>query len=344
MLGDSFDELCRHHPELKPIVQKNVMKLIKEIPPLVKFPTTTFFQSPKSSLYYSRDEPVLTEEEGCAKMTSWETTVQGDVLECAAAFLEMLVGSYNHNSHNHWKDFYKEIKMQDLIKFITPENNAFDYVLSNCLSSISMIIKAIDQVRPGFALQEFINTIGKYFGDISEFIHYESDSSSYFDKFDQNSEEAGLAGGVVLSKLTIINSLLFIMSDVYTSPNKLSTARVQLFAKTFQKDNNTAFLKEMVSFFRRIVLEETIAHSRTPYAAAKDVTCLTGRQHRYHVEIGEPGVSAKDWIGSSAKYKNLSVLFFHFNKCQLWTRYTLATLCRLSADKRQESKFGVVPN
>ncbi|GME78604.1 unnamed protein product [Ambrosiozyma monospora] len=27
MLGDSFDELCRHHPELKPIVQKNVMNV-----------------------------------------------------------------------------------------------------------------------------------------------------------------------------------------------------------------------------------------------------------------------------------------------------------------------------
>ncbi|VEU19917.1 DEKNAAC100738 [Brettanomyces naardenensis] len=334
-MGQEIDELARHHPGLKATVDDNVLRLLEDIPGLTHFAPTQFYQSPERSLYYSRTDKVVEKEEGCEELTTWETCKEGDMLECTAVLVSVLF-----DNSRIWKSLFEKVSVEDLMRFITVENAPFDYVLSNALYSVSSIIKAIDQEKPCFALKALNSELAKALTGLHSFIHFEDDDSSFFDQFDGSDPRMG---GAVISKIGTVDCLLYVLSDVYGSPNKLSSDRILPFAEAFASEDGLDLVQEMLLFYRRIALEEVIFHSRTPSDAANNVVSVNQGITRYHVEIGRPNEKSASWDGTSAKFKNLSVLFFHFSRSQSWMRYIFASLCRISYDRRLDSKLGMCP-
>ncbi|QPG76435.1 hypothetical protein FOA43_003824 [Brettanomyces nanus] len=344
-MGQEIDELARHHPGLKPAIEEQILGLLHDIPNLTQFPQSEFFQSPQGSLYKSSNENVIEKEEGSDDMITWETCIGGDVLECTASFVSVLF-----DNSRIWKNIFKKVKVDDLLKFITVKNAPFDFVLSTALYSISSVIMSIDQEDHCFSLEALVKTLGRALDDLHSFTYFEDDSTSFFDQFDLSqdismpfSTAAAEAGGAVLSKLGIVNCLLYIISDVYASPNKLASGKILSFVKVYASEQGLDLVKEMLLFYRRVALEEVILHSRTPADAAKNVISVNQGITRYHIEIGHPNDKSAFCAGNSAKFKNESALFFHFSRCQSWMRYIFAGLCRVSNDRRQDSKFGMCP-
>ncbi|KAH3661759.1 hypothetical protein OGAPHI_005937 [Ogataea philodendri] len=337
-LGFMFDELARHHPELEPQVKKQLLLLLQNTPDLVKFAPLKFHQSPKGSLYRSKTEDICKFEENGSELDIWESSTQGDLLECALIFL----GSLLENS-SHWKQVASLIEMKDCLKYICIPNVTFDYVFSNALFSLTSIIKFVDHERPAFALEDLMTAISKSLADLKEFISFDNDEASFFDQYDKNSEEAALEGGKVFSKLGILNCLLYVFSDHYGSANKLTASSMQQLSAYFASEKGVVLLKELSKFYRRITLEEIIIHTRTPADACKEVSAVSNDFSPFQIRIGKPNEKSGDWEGSSAKFKNLSVMCFHFARCQSWLRYIFNSLCRISTDKRQDTRFGMVP-
>lgn len=337
-LGQEIDELARHHPGLKSSIDTSVLQLFDDIPNSTQFPQLVLWQSPHRSFYYSRDEPVEQNEEGCKELVTWETCKEGDILECTAVFVSVLF-----DNSRIWKNLYSKADIEKIIRFITVPNTPYDYVLSNALYSISSTIKAIDQSSPCFALHALLKELGSVLESLHDFTHYSDDSTSYFDQFDRNDPMSATEGGEAFSKLGKADCILYVLSDVYGSPNKLPSNRILSFAKEFASDDGLSLINELVLFYRRIALEEVIFHSRTPSDAAKDVISVNQGITRYHVEIGCPNEKSASREGTSAKSKNLSTLFFHFSRSQSWMRYIFASICRLTNDRRSDNRFGMGP-
>ncbi|ODV84805.1 hypothetical protein CANARDRAFT_213279 [[Candida] arabinofermentans NRRL YB-2248] len=337
-LGFVFDELARHHPDLEPTIKSNILNVFRTTPSLVKFKPLDFHQSSAGSLYHSKTDPVIKMEDGESELEIWETSDQGDLLECTTMFLAALI-----ENNTFWTKVVDLVTMDDCIKYIMIENVTFDYVLSNSLYSLTLIIKFFDVERPKFAFQGLLDAISQTLEELAPFISYDKDDSSYFDQFDENDAAAGIEGGKVLSKLGILNCLLYVFSDIYGSPNKLTSIRMQQLSSEFATDKGIKLMKQLIAFCRRITIEEVIVHSRTPSEVCKDVVAVNTDFSPYQVKIGKPNEKNGNWDGTSAKFKNLSVLCFHFTRCQSWLRYTFACLCRISVDRRQDNKYGMIP-
>ncbi|KAG7891381.1 hypothetical protein KL906_004721 [Ogataea polymorpha] len=337
-LGFMFDELARHHPELEPIIKDNILHIFKHIPDLVNFEPLKFYQSPKGSLYYSKDEELCKFEENGTELDIWESSNQGDLLECSLIFL----GSLLENS-SHWKQVATLITMKDCLRYVCIPNVTFDYVFSNALFSLTSIIKFVDHERPSFALEELMNAIYSALQELQEFTTYNSDENSFFDQFDQNDEAAAIRGGEFFSRLGILDCLLYVFSDHYGSANKLTANSMQQLSAYFGSEKGVILMRQLSNFYRRITLEEVLIHSRTPAEACKEVSAVSNDFSPLQIKIGKPNEKNGDWDGTSAKFKNLSILCFHFSRCQSWLRYIFNSLCRISTDKRQDSRFGMVP-
>jgi len=326
-LGQELDELSRHYPKLQPTIWSCITDILETVPTITKFAQTQLYQSPNGSFYYSQNEQVVEKEPNSSELPTWEVTEEGDMLECTAVVCSILF-----DSSKSWTSYFDVARSaSSLLNFITVKNAPFDYVLSNALYSVGGIMKAVSEKYQAFYLGHLCVQLLKWLDDISEFIYYSDDNTSFFDQFDGKNPEVG---GRYLSKLSTINCLLYILSDIYGSPNKIQTKSCSALARMFDMNHGRRLLDKMLLFYRRIALEEVIFHSRTPYKAAENVVSVNQGISRYHVEIGHSNEKELSWNGTSAKFKNLTMLFFHFSRCQSWLRYIFATLCRLSYDDK----------
>lgn len=335
MIAEEIDELSRHYPEFKPIVDDCILELLQEAPKLTHFSPMEFYQSPLGSIYMSKNEKVIEKEEGSSKLRTWDSSKEGVILDCASGFICTLFG----NSKT-CKEMFGKITAHMLLDFVMVDNAPFDYVLSNSLYSIGSVIKEIYQVDSGcFSLKEIMSAFKSVFKELHSFIHRDSYDCSYFDQFINKDPKEG---GKVLSDIGKINCLLYILSDVYGSVNKMDPNKRLEYAKQFASPDGLNLIKELLAFYSSIAFEESLYHYRTPQDAAKNVLSVNQGITRYHVEIGHPNEQAVSWDGTSAKFKNLSMLFFHFSRCQSWMRYIFASLIQLSMSQRPNG-LGLLP-
>ncbi|TID30437.1 hypothetical protein CANINC_000948 [Pichia inconspicua] len=333
-LGHAIDELARHHPALKDVVHEQILKLINEIPSQVHFEALDFYQSENGALYRSRMDPEIHVESGRMPLERWETSSEASIVQCALIF----IASIFENS-KEWKRLFGQIDMNNLFKFVTLENAPFDYSLSKTIIHFRNIIKWIDQTTRSYCLPYLIDKIKETLSKIKEFVEYPIASESYFAQFDGTCDSTLQAKArETLSNLGIMNSLLFVLSDFYSKLHKYQPNKVWDIAEAFASQSGLQLIRDLCRFYRRLAIEEVLLHTTTPSKVACNAFTLVQSISIKQKEIGMPPPENANWNGTSAKFKNISVLYFNFSRSKFWLRNIFNSFCSINS-KRSENKF-----
>lgn len=337
-LGHAIDELARHHPELKDIISEEVLKLINIIPDSVQFDAVDFYQSPNGSLYRSKDEKNVHTEPNGHLLERWESSDKASVIQCTLIFL----ASMFENS-KEWKRLYGHIDMNNLFKFITLKNAPFDYSLSKTIIHFRNIIKWIDQTTRSYCLPFLKERISSTLNQLHDFIYFPNDNESYFLQFDGADEAGRATAREVISNLGIMNCLLFVLSDFYSKLHKYQPNKILDIAQAFGSDEGLNLIGELCLFYRRLAIEEVMLHVYTPPSVAQNAFTLVQSISPKQKEIGVPSSDSCDWNGNSAKFKNISIMYFNFSRSKFWLRNVFNSFCSINWGRRSESKtlFGV---
>ncbi|GMF42735.1 unnamed protein product [[Candida] boidinii] len=292
-----MNELARHHPELKPLIEKAVIKLFNEIPDLLNFEKDEFYQSKQGSLCHSRQGTYNKFEDGKI-METWETSASGNLLEATLMFMSCLF-----DNKQYWTKMGNAIDPKLFIKYIAVPNITFDYVFSNSLYSLTTILKLFSSDIPYYGLNSLLDAIADTLKDLKEFTHYDRNDVSFFAQF-ENKENGDKEGGYYMSKLCSMNSLLYVFSDVYAMQYTSVTNLLCVVTK-LSEDSSIKIIDELVQFYRRTILEEILINVNTPEDIIKEITSVGQELSPSQIRIGPTGSKTADWDGTSAQYKNL---------------------------------------
>lgn len=333
--GLAIDELGRHHPELKGVIDEEILHLIDTVPETIKFDKTQFFQSPLGSLYYSRDEEEIHNEEGAAELVRWDSSKQAEIIQCSLMFLSNLF-----ENNKSWKPLFSKIDMHNLFKFITIENSPFDTSLSQSIYHFRNIIKAIDTTTSCYSLTSLCSVIKDKLGTVKDFTEFKDYDHSYFDQFDSCQVKPEFASQT-LSNICSLNSLLYIFSEMYgkmRQPQKSSYILEKL-----SEHAGLDLIYELTAFFKRLAVEESILYHRTPTEVAGNAFTPVNSTSLKSIHVTAPSPKDPKFDGTSAKFKNISVIFFHASRIKFWLR-TIFNALVLSPEKRSDARaLGMTP-
>ncbi|KAG0679085.1 hypothetical protein C6P42_000225 [Pichia californica] len=332
-LGHAIDELARHHPELKNIIDKEVLNLINTIPESVNFNAVDLFKSPNGSIYRTQDDENIHNEAGGSVLERWDTSTSATVIQCTLIFLSSMF-----ENSREWKKLYTEVNMEKLFKFITLKNAPFDYSLSKTIIHFKNIIRSMDQASRSHCLPYLKEKVEETIHELHDFIHYGNDNDSYFLQFENSDETSQLIARKTISDLGIINCLLFILSDSYSKLHKYQPNKILDIEEVFGSESGLKLIDELCLFYHRLAVEEVILHVNTPTEVAKNAFTLVQSISPKQKEIGLPSNQNCDWNGTSAKFKNISILYFNFSRSKFWLRNIFNSLCSLNWGRRSENK------
>lgn len=334
--GHAIDELARHHPELKGYIDEEILYLIDTIPSIVKFNAIDFYQSSNGSLYHNMKEKNVHTEPNSTSLERWETSSDATIIQCSLIFL----ASIFENSKD-WRRLFGQINMKNLFKFVTLKNAPFDYSLSKTIIHFRNIIKWIDQTTHSYCLPFLKECIENTLKELHDFIYYPNDSVSFFaqfDKFGNLSETSRIAVQNIISNLGIMNCLLFVLSDFYSKLHKYQPSKILDIIEVFGSDSGLQLINDLCLFYRRLALEEVLLHLHTPPKVAENAFTLVQSISPKQEEIGVPPTGECDWNGNSAKFKNISILYFNFSRSKFWLRNVFNSFCSINYGRRVESK------
>ena len=337
-LGHAIDELARHHPELKDVINEEVLKLINIIPDSVQFDAVDFYQSPNGSLYRNQSDENIHTETSSPLLERWESSDKASVIQCTLIFL----ASMFENS-KEWKRLYGHIDMNNLFKFITLKNAPFDYSLSKTIIHFRNIIKWIDQTTRSYCLPFLKERLASTLSKLHDFTYYSNDNNSFFLQFENADDVGKETAREVISNLGIMNCLLFVLSDFYSKLHKYQPNKILDIAQAFGSDDGLNLIGELCLFYRRLAIEEVLLHVYTPPSVAQNAFTLVQSISPKQKEIGVPPSDSCDWNGNSAKFKNISIMYFNFSRSKFWLRNVFNSFCSINWGRRSESKtlFGV---
>jgi E3 ubiquitin-protein ligase HUWE1 len=331
--GHGIDELARHHPELKDIINEEILNLINKIPNEVEFNAVAFYHSSNGALYHGRDEKNIHNEPNSDYLERWDTSDTACVIQCTLIFLASLF-----ENSKEWKRLFGQIDMNNLFKFITLQNAPFDYSLSKTIIHFRNIIKWIDQTTRSYCLPFLKERLIHTLEELHDFIHYGNDSESFFSQYDNFDENSKIIAQKVISNLGIMNCLLFVMSDFYSKLHKYQPNKILDIAEAFGSEIGLQLIEDLCLFYRRLALEEVLLHANTPQNVAQNAFTLVQSISPKQKEIGIPPAEECDWNGNSAKFKNISILYFNFSRSKFWLRNIFNSFCSINFGRRSENK------
>ena len=330
--GHAIDELARHHPDLKDDIEEEVMNLINIIPQSVTFNSVDFYASSNGSLYHNRGEPNIHTESNSKPLERWESCTDAVIIQCTLIFLASMFENYKD-----WKKSNTSIDMDNLFNFVTLKNAPFDYSLSKTILHFRNIIKSIDTSTVSYCLPILLSKIRQALDELSDLIGFSNDNVSYFAKFENSTHDP--AAQRVISNLGIINSLLFVFSDFYSKIHKYQPNKIVDIVQAIGDKEGLQLIEDLCLFYKRMTIEEVLLHANTPSEVAKNAFTLVQSISPKQREIGSPPKESSDWNGNSAKFKNISILYFHTSRSKFWLRNIFDSFCGISYGKRIGKEF-----
>lgn len=330
-IGCSFDELGRHHTNLKPYILKEIKHLIHNAPAFIneRLNSIKFYKSNKGSLYHSPSEAVLHQEDGSNEIDSWETTPAAYLADNIYFFL----GGVLQDSGQWSSDVVREIPFDDWKNFLTFSNAPVDYVTSNGFTTFVGILKYLDEESQEYVLPSLINYISEALNSerIQEFINFADCNLSFFERF----EDDATNGTLLLQELNVLNSLLCTLTELVGYPYHLACFVAM---DENDKSKKKTFVDNIGKLLRRSVLEEIIIRNRLPSMIAKqtDVQSLNSNSPPVQVYSSEPLEKPENHDGTSAKFKNTLQVRFLAYRFQKYAASLFFILARICMPKRQQ--------
>lgn len=265
LLGNAIDELARHYPDFKPIIEDEMISLIDRLPRTGtdSLPRPQIYQSPNGSFYHSKDDEVIENEEGSKPLDTWESIEAAYIMENAAVALG------NSIQGRSWVTLMNRVPIQKWIPLITAKNLPFDYLFSNALYPINGALKFFDDERREYAPRELVNEISKRVEKLADYFT-STDECSVFQTLDGDAEKSD----DLFNRLITANNVLFAFVDVFCNPSSLSSTRVDQLATFFSDDMGVKLIKNLGKLLKRVAVEESALRTSMPSSVA-DETMMT---------------------------------------------------------------------
>lgn len=339
-LGCSFDELGRHYTQLKPIIMKEIKKLVENIPEFVndRLQGVRFYISTIGALYKDQSEDVIENEKDSNEIEVWETSDAAYLADNVFFFL----GGLLQDSGQWGNEAMKLIPYESWARFMSLSNAPFDYTTSNGFSTLMGVLKYFDDENRDYGLPVAFEILRKKFQSpiIQEFIQYESTDISFFARFETDEK----AGTIFLKELNSLNTLFYTVTEIYINPGLMFNERFQQIAELFgsmksANENGLKLLEDLGLLLKRCMFEEIILRSSMPGLVAKQTGATFDGSNEFppiQIYALEPSKKQEKQDGSSAKFKNsLQIRFFAY-RFQNYISTILCCLGRVCMHKRLE--------
>lgn len=319
-LGSSIDELARHYPDLKPNIEDGLRNTVKELPDIMKFSHPYLYRSINSNgeFYLSKSDEVIDNEEGAGEIASGEVQEPAAVLDCFSAVL------YGMTLENvSWANLADKIEIEDLLRVIIIERPPYDYVGSQTLLNFTDVLKMFDDERRNYALPVLLKMLSSKLEDIEEFLNYDFEKSFILtESYDVLDE--------VIRQLTVINVLLYILTDIYINIVSLFPIRVLQIMEYFEA-NGFGLISNLRKLFQRSALENNYIRERLPEKVAIETTVQPmGNTPPITIRAAKPPKEDFKDDKTSAKFKNTLQERHLFVKLQSWVSMLFRCFLRLT--------------
>lgn len=322
--GGSIDELARHYPDLKPKIEQYFVETIKQIPRITNFNYTILYKSSEGNgdFYRSKNEPVIDYETNSSEITFWELQKSAPIIDCFSGVLYgMTVEKVS------WASLADKINPDDLLRVIIPEVPTFDYIRSQTLLNFTDALKMFDDERRDYLLPFLLKILSEKLNDARELLNYDFEMSYILTESDEMIEDC-------LRKLSIINVILFIITDIYINITSLFPVRVIQIMEYFEK-NGFEMIHNLCLLFQRSALEELYIRKHLPESVSEETlgsTLHTTPPIIVHALKPLKGESKED--KTSAKFKNTLQTRHLFHKLQSWCSMMLRCFLRLTHTRK----------
>lgn len=259
LFSSSIEELSRHHPVLKPIVQNETIQILKRLPDyaLQNLPKPKLYKDSNDlQLYHSKDD-VISEDEKDDTIDPWESVDQVFIIENITVFLNCLIMS----GTSDWSSLMNEIPFEDWIPLLDLRSATYDYPYSETMTSIIGILKDFESKKKAYSCKGFINAIESNLKEFDQFLSFDFEKSIFleleslkeFEKSDQ-----------LLSLLIGINALLFAFANIFCASSSLMSERTKQVAKELSSEKGLKIIEKLGKLLQRVTAEEYKIRLVTP--------------------------------------------------------------------------------
>lgn len=257
-IGCSIDELGRHYPSLKPIIMKQIKRIVIELPKFAnsKLPGVEIYNNATGPNLFLDTRDAIPKLESGSEIYNWDACDLAYLIDNACFF----IGGVLQDSS--WGDLaMKEIKYNEWASFITLSNAPFDYTTSNGLASLIGVLKFFDEEKRDYGLPCLLKILKEKLNspEVEAFINYDDYSKSFFE---QSETIAYLTD--TLKQLNVINILMYTLTEIYINPGLMFHERYHQIGDMFGKDDGISMLAKFGLLLRRCMIEEIVIRTRLP--------------------------------------------------------------------------------
>lgn len=250
-IGVSMDELGRHFTDLKPIIAREIRKLIEEMSRHANknLEPAQFYPAISYGVFYEAGESEKLElQEGESEIESWESAEGSALIENLFGFLSGLL----QDSTQWVRDLTEDFAFSHWSDYITLPRAPIDYVTSNAMTSFMNLLKFLEDENENYGLSDLVRALFTRLSSslVQDFINCDS-SESYFACSRTNIDNASK----LLRELNAINNILLILTESYLLPNNMVNEKYQAFIKILDEIGNP-LIKYLVQLMGRSVIEE----------------------------------------------------------------------------------------
>ncbi|TPX56315.1 hypothetical protein SpCBS45565_g08434 [Spizellomyces sp. 'palustris'] len=259
LVGNSMDELIRHHPSLKDDVMSAIIKMLQRVVDIgqVSSPEdtdTSQLQTMKvvdSGMQLSAD--LASEDKRDSRISQF--------IDVVARFLEGLFQNVAH-----CKDFIKMEGVQILLKYYTLPTLPYDFASSASSYSLSYLFRLMIEVNASQVVAQMLKEIDGAITGAQQFLSYEGEGG-YIPQFIEIQEEDTnrfLEGQQTFRSLVALQGFIRLLSDVYCTHTLSHSKSVGAVIQTFTGDVGETLIAQFGAIYRTCVWENIVLKSTVP--------------------------------------------------------------------------------
>ena len=283
LLGSSFDELVRHHPELRDLVLLSVLSMVIRVGYFCnpKPDATNGVVNPPNGSSSSIEDVEMKEADGTPVAATTET--QNDAVDKAPK-----VSSFINVAMKFLSGFFENPAMcsrfaelgglEFILDFATSESLQYDFSMDPASQEIAKVVHMVAEQKPHLVLPSLVYRTQSEVDALTCVLDHDGESP-YFGRFttpglDLDEEGIELSAKHVKS-LTSVHSLCNILFETFAGPVFNGRATHTVFNQVNLTDKYVALVKSLSRLHRACVWEEILLQKSMP-EKWKDATRIKG--------------------------------------------------------------------
>lgn len=292
LLGSSFDELVRHHPQLKQLVMLSVLSMVIRVGYLCnpKLPHPAEAAKPSSDADHA--EPSSSEgdvEMGEADGTSMNAEVEAEDASTdedsergskVASFINVAMKFLSGFFENPalCSNFAELGGLEFVLDFATSEYLKYDFGRGSASQEIAKVVHMLAEQKPHLVLPSLVHRTQSAVDTLTTFSDH-NDGSAYFGRFTtpglEIDQESAEVVSTIVKSLTSVHSLCAVLYETFSGPVFNSRTSHTVFNQVNLADKYAVLVKSLSRLHRACVWEEILLQKNMP-DDWKDATRIKG--------------------------------------------------------------------